>query len=379
MRLTAIFIEDDDYENGGYTINLGGNHFYGIKVGNRICEITSNKNELFINDFFDNTGTLTNISAIVGGNGSGKTTLIYDIINLLNNNFISGFTIWEDEDNSYINKYRWTLGINSNGLDFKSLNNELDTIYFSPYLDHKIPASGIDISADKYLSEDLNNIDSTFDANDRVIISERLKRNDYKRFINFQKSKFSEEVRDTYGLLNEDLYHIVFTRHKIDATTITVNFSETPNDFRYYLNNLYLNIRKEYDDLNRHVSSDSDRYELNKLQYKNFILMDIFCLLIKLMERKNMYLEEGHFNDRKEANSTIKSDIDSYSKLKYWLNNYYYSKGVKQPLPNNEVIQLIDYLFAYIDSLKFLKNENYLKWDSMTLLFDEEKLNEILD
>lgn len=322
---------------------------------------------------------MKNVSAIVGGNGSGKTTLIYKIINILNDNFTTGLTIWEDDKGSYFNQYGWALPVHTNGVSIKNITKELGTIYFSPYFDHKASARGIDISADRYLAEDLNNIDSTFDANDRVIISERLKRGDYKRFINFQKSKFSEGVKAAYGLLNEDLYRVVFTRHKIDATIEGVNFSETPNDFRFYLDKLYLNIRKEYDELDRHVASDEERYELNKSQYKNFILMDVFCLLIKLMERKNIYLLEGHFKDKEEARVIIESETDSYSKLKYWLNNYYYSKGVETPLPNDEVISIIDFLFGYIDNLRFSSEGNYLNWASKSLFFDEEDLDQLLD
>ncbi|WP_282123610.1 AAA family ATPase [Algibacter mikhailovii] len=379
MRLTAIFIEDEDYEEGGYTINLGGNYFYTIKLGSGFCDVNATENKLFINDFFDKSGTLKNISAIVGGNGSGKTTLIYKIINLLNDNFTTGLTIWEDNEGSYFNKYRWTLPVRPNGVSLSNIIKELGTIYFSPYLDHKSLARGIDISADRYLAEDLNNIDSTFDANSRVVISERLKRGDYKRFINFQKSKFSEGVKTAYGLLDEDLYRVVFTRHKIDATKDGIDFEETPEDFRDYLNKLFLEIRKEYDELNKHVASDEERYELNKSQYKNFILMDVFCLLIKLMERKNMYLQEGHFRNKEEAKIVIQNGLDSYSKLKYWLNNYYYSKGVENPLPNDEVIKIVDFLFGYIDSLRFSKEGNYLNWSSKSLFFDEEDLEELLD
>ena len=48
MRLVAIFIEDNDYEDGGYSINLGGNYFYTFKLGSGFCDVNATENKLFI-------------------------------------------------------------------------------------------------------------------------------------------------------------------------------------------------------------------------------------------------------------------------------------------------------------------------------------------
>lgn len=384
MRLAAIFIENSNYDNGGYTLNFGGNFYYDLRFGDGNTRISRKRNENYISNFFDKTNVVTNVSVIVGNNGSGKTSTIYDIVRLLNENFKSGFALWEDGDKCFLNNYRlnippinlegdWNGGINPTA-------KEVGTIYFSPYLDHKIEAVGIDISADRYLREDLVNIDSTFDANSKVIISERLKRADYKRFINFQKSDYSKKIKEKYGLLNDNLYRVVFTRHKIDADTSEgIKFENTPEDFRSFLNELFLQIRQEYNSLNRSVSSDSERYELNKEQFKNILLMDVFCLLIKLMERHNTFLQEGYFKSKTDLNKFLKTSPNALTKLKYWLNNYYYSKWNKKPLPDKEVIAILDYLYSYIDNSSFSKKGNILNWTSKSLFFDEKNLNELLD
>jgi hypothetical protein len=386
MRLAAVFIEDHDYDFGGYTLNFGGNFYYDLKFGDGSTRISRKRNENYINNFFDKTNTVTNVSAIVGSNGSGKTTTLYDVLKLLNEDFKSGFAFWEKGDTCYFNHYN--LRIPSPfvfegewGLDnFLQTNKEVGTIYFSPYLDHKAGATGIDISADRYLREDLVNIDSTYDANSKVVISERLKRADYKRFINFQKSDFSKKIKKKYGFLNDDLYRVVFTRHNIDAnTTDGINFENTPTDFQSFLNKLFLHIREDYDSLDRQVTSEEQRYELNKKQFKNILLMDVFCLLIKLMERRNTFLKEGHFNDIQKLSEFLKTKPDALSKLKFWLNNYNYSKWDEHPLPNQEVIDILDFLYDYIDKLTFSENDNYLNWSSKSLFFKEEKLNELLD
>lgn len=384
MRLAALFIENHDYDFGGYTLNFGGNFYYDVKFGDGNTRITRTKNDNFIDNFFDESGTITNLSAIVGSNGSGKTSTIYEALNVLNENYHKGIAFWEDKQKTFINHYNTNLPqiklIGDWEAGFKQIDKHVGTVYYSPYLDHKLGVNGIDISADRYLREDLINLDSTFDASSKVIISDRLKRADYKRFISFQKSEFSEKIKKEYGLFNDDMYRVVFTRHKIDADTKDgIDFYNLPWDFRNFLNELFFQIREEYDSLDRHVASDEERYELNKKQFKNLLLMDVFCLLIKLMERQNTFLREGHFVNEKELSSFLETSPDATTKLKYWLNNYYYSKWHKYPLPDKEVIAILDFLYNYIDNLTFSKDGNYLNWSSKSLFFDEKKLNELLD
>lgn len=385
MRLVAVFIENHNYKFGGYTINFGGNFSYNVKFGDGKTRIRRKKNENYINNFFDSSNTVTNVSAIVGNNGSGKTTTIFEILKVLNEDFKPGFVFWEDGDTCYFNNYNLnmpTLVLEGDWNNrIKQTKKEVGTIYFSPYLDHKIGAAGIDISADRYLREDLVNIDSTFDANNKVVISERLKRADYKRYINFQKSKFSKKVIEQYGLLNDNLYRVIFIRHEIETSdNKTPKFEDTPNHFRNYLTQLFIDIRNENDSINRSVSSNLERFELQKNLFKNLILMDLYCLLISLMEKESIYLNEGHFINEEEANKIISSDVSAEDKLKYWLNNYYYSKGGKYPLPSEEVIGILEYLYNHFQELKYSENNfSYIDWTRKAIYFDEDKLFELLD
>jgi energy-coupling factor transporter ATP-binding protein EcfA2 len=384
MRLAALFIENHDYEFGGYTLNFGGHFYYEVKYGDGNTRITRTKNENFIDNFFDQNGILTNVSAIVGSNGSGKTTTINEALNVLNENYQKGIAFWEEKESTHINIYNTSLPtVKLQGdweTDFKQTNKTVGTIYYSPYLDHKIGVIGIDISADRYLREDLINLDSTFEASTKVEVSNRLKRADYKRFINFQKSEFSGKIKEKYGLFNDDMYRVVFTRHKINVDVNDgMNFENTPHDFQRYLNDLFFQIQSEYDSYNRSVSSDQESYELHKKLFKNILLMDLFCLLIKLMEKHNVFLKEGHFSDIKELNSFLETSPDATSKFKYWLNNYFYSKWNEKPLPNKEIIDILDFLYNYIDNLVYSQKGNYLNWSSKSLFFKEEKLNELLD
>lgn len=380
MRLAAVFLEDQNRPNRGYTVNFGANYFYEISLTEKECWVLRSKNKIFIEDFFDSEETLTNVSAIVGENGCGKTTLINELINHFSNQYRSGFSIWEKGTKTFIKDYSfYNHPIRTNKFSLEKLDFNFDTVYYSPFIDHKQPANGIDISADRYLERDLQNIRHTFDANQRVLIPDRLKRADYNRFIKFQQSSFSDSIKVKYGLLNEELYRVIFIRHEIDADLKKINFNNTPTDFREYLNSLFKQIREEYDNFNRRVSNDQERYELNKKQIKNFILMDLFCLLIRLMERSNFYLEEGKFLNETESDSIINSSLTPLEKFRYWLENYYYTKGEKNPLPHEETLEILDYLYGLIDSFKYSEDFNQLDWSNKSLYLNETELNELLN
>jgi len=388
MRLVAVFIDDSEDISKRRTINFGGNFIYDVQFVEGMTILKREKNENFIENFFDETGTITNISAIVGRNGSGKTSNIFDLINVINQNFHSGISFWEEGENCYLHN----LNINPPNITLsgdwnKDFNNKeyfFKTIYYSPYLDYKREAYGIDISSDRYLKEDLNNINTTYDAGSEIYISERLKRANIKRFIQFQKSEYSNVISKEFGLFNDNMYRVIFTRHKInvhltDGKEDRLIFENTPQDFQSFLDYLYSKIRNEYDSFNRYVNNEKERYLLNIKQFKNQLLMDLFCLLIRLLEFDNNYLYEGHFKDRVELENLIKNNATAEELFRYWLENYEYSKGEKEPLPDKEVLAILDFLYNYLDNLKYSSNGNYLNWSSKSIFFHEDDLNKLLD
>lgn len=383
MRLAAIFIENHDFEKGGYTLNLGGHYFYDITLKNHRCSIYLQENENFIEKLFDDKNIITNISAIVGKNGSGKTTIIQESIRAIGTNPKLGFSLWEDQSKNVYAVNYFYQGIQiSNNKELKIIQKGKDfkAIYYSPHLDHKNRTSGIDISADRYLVEDLSNIDVTFDAGKRVEIEERLKRKNIERFMKFQISEYSSLISDSYSLLTDNLFRVTFTRHKIDATEDELFFHNAPNDFRSFLNDLYLNIRSEYKAINRKVSSEEERFEMSKELMKNLILMDLFCLLVSLMEQQNTYQEEGHFTI-KDAKLIRKQteNLKAVEKFKFWLSNYYYSKYDKKPLPDEEVISILEFLYNYLDKQKWNDELRKFDWKSQSLYFNEKDIETFLN
>lgn len=295
MRLAAIYLYDHYLFEETKTINFGSKYNYQILSDGTFCSIKREENLLFIPNFFaDNT--ILNISAIVGTNGVGKTSILKEITQLFSNSYgSSSIIIFEDEtDEMIIHNSNHSIKFITK-VKFKKVDVDLQTIYYSPFLDFKEQFSGIDLSFDKLLFSDLENIQGVREGNERVIPMERLKQKNSKRIRNLKNSEYAESIAKIFDFPDDDLHRVTFTRYMIKADEKEVDFHNTPMDFRFFLNELFLKIRKESSDFNRSVNNEFERFELQKNLYKNYLLMDVFCLLVSLMELKNTYLSEGHF------------------------------------------------------------------------------------
>lgn len=380
MRLAAIYIFDHFLFEESKTINFGSKYNYEILSDGIFCSIKREENLLFIPNFFaDNT--ILNISAIVGTNGVGKTSILKEITQLFSNRYgSSSIIIFEDEtDEMIIHNSNHNIKFLTR-IKFKKVDIDLQTIYYSPFLDFKEQFSGIDLSFDKLLFTDLENIEGVREGNERVIPMERLKQKNSKRIRNLKKSEYAESISKIFDFPDDDLHRVTFTRYMIKADEKEVDFHNTPMDFRFFLNELFLKIRKESSDFNRSVNNEFERFELQKNLYKNYLLMDVFCLLVSLMELKNTYLSEGHFksisyDDQKKL---IKKHT-AFELLEFWLNNYEYSKGKPNPLPSSEVINLLDFVYEYLDGIKCdeFGRSNLFDWSNKNLFFDSENLDKL--
>ena len=126
MKLAAIFLEAQDRSSRGYTVNFGGNYRYIVDLYSESCSISRLNNKGYIGNLFDKDEDVVNVSAIVGANGCGKTTLIYDLINHLNGNYRSGFSIWEEGEKTYIKDYIFVHHkLKSNGFSIEKTNIDL--------------------------------------------------------------------------------------------------------------------------------------------------------------------------------------------------------------------------------------------------------------
>lgn len=380
MRLAAIYIFDHYLFEESKTINFGSKYNYEIFSDATFCSIKREENLLFIPNFFADS-TILNISAIVGTNGVGKTSILKEITQLFSNSYgSSSIIIFEDEtDEMIIHNSNHSIKFITQ-IRFKKVDVDLQTIYYSPFLDFKEQFSGIDLSFDRLLFSDLENIQGVREGNERVIPMERLKQKNSKRIRNLKNSEYAESIAKIFDFPDDDLHRVTFTRYMIKADEKEVDFHNTPMDFRFFLNELFLKIRKESSDFNRSVNNEFERFELQKNLYKNYLLMDVFCLLVSLMELKNTYLSEGHFKSISyDDQKKIIKKHTAFELLEFWLNNYEYSKGIPKPLPNSEVINLLYYVYEYLDTIKCdkLGHSQLFDWSRKNLYFNSENLDKL--
>lgn len=382
MTIAAIFTESNFILDTPYTTNLGGQYIYTIKQSGTRFFITREKNEHFVPNFFDEAGRLGNISAIVGENGVGKTTSLIEVILMIKQKR-RGLVIIEDKDQTFYYSSSTHYKISSPGIKILKYQDEIETVYYSPFLDFKNELEGVDLSYDNILQEDLHDINNRYEANSSINPSDRLKRANDERILSFLKSDLKDSVQKFLELPTDDYYRVTFTRYEIDADGYEVKFDNTPLDFRPFLNELYKKIRREASEINKSNRSNEDViFKMQKDLFKNYILMDVFCLLVKLMEQKNTYLSEGHFVKNSFGPPTKNiQESPAINSLEFWLNNYFYrGSHTKTPLPDKEVLELLHYLYNYIDGIEYNnKSHNPLiSWDLQSLFFEEKDLNKVI-
>lgn len=379
MRLAAIYIFDHFLFEESKTINFGSKYNYEILSDGTFCSIKREENLLFIPNFYAEN-TIANVSAIVGTNGVGKTSILKEITNLFASRHGSkSVVIFENNDEMIVHSTGYDKKIITQ-IKYRQQTIDLQTIYYSPFLDFKEQFSGIDLSFDKLLFSDLENIQGVREGNERVIPLERLKQKNSKRIRNLKNSEYAETISKIFDFPDDDLHRVTFTRYMIKADEKEVDFHNTPMDFRFFLNELFLKIRKESSDFNRSVNNERERFELQKNLYKNYLLMDVFCLLVSLMEFKNTYLSEGHFKSISyDDQKKLIKKYTAFELLEFWLNNYEYSKGKPQPLPNSEVMNLLYFVYEYLDTIKCDKygHSQLFDWSRKNLYFDSENLDKL--
>lgn len=382
MQLAAIHIDDHFLFGQAQTINFGANYIYQVLAAANVADVVRFKNDEHIKDFFDTTGTLQNISAIVGANGSGKTSLLIEIVELLHSKYRTGVVIFEDESRTILYQIGSDLEVNPVGFTIEFKKVDISTIYYSPFLDFKSELEGIDLSYDATIKKDLSYIERKYEANEAIVPYERLKRANDSRLLSFIRSEYSNGLQQIFDLPKDNRYRITLTRYRIDATENKVKFWNTPQDFQLFLNSLYLKIRKEYDAIPIDHSTKKQTHKSQQALMKNHLLMDLFCLLVRLMEQNNTFLSEGHFKNMDSSlEEKILKDYSAVEMFKFWLKNNYYSRyGVKERLPSKEVITLLDFLSNHIDASVFDDYEKTsLDWSQKSLIFTNEKLDELIN
>lgn len=128
MRLAAVYFPEDERLKNE-TFNFGGYYSYHLNYLNDNLTIIRQKNESFIDNFYENKN-ITSVSSVVGENGSGKSTIFKTLKNLKNNYFL---IFEESESKQFIyntNRFEFDNIFDTNNFLLLQLffNNEVVTI-----------------------------------------------------------------------------------------------------------------------------------------------------------------------------------------------------------------------------------------------------------
>ena len=380
MYLAAIYIKDHFLFEEPQTINFGGRYIYDFT---NILGVTRNKNNRYVEGLYS-ADNLELVSAIVGENGAGKTSLLKEIVNIIQG---KGYGV---QYLAFIEDGNQTYTIN-NGVGFgasfveRSLPISCETLYYSPFLDFKEPISGIDLSYDTILANDLEIIQDIYMANNVVEPSRWLKSQNSLRQLEFQHSKYHNELSSFFSFPSFNKSKISFTRHKIDVDykSDKIKFHNTPFDLQFAIQPLYKLIRNEADKINKNRPRDQGMVDLQKTLFKNYLIMDILCLFIKQMEKTNQYLQEGHIKNGSDNYEKAIKKMTSKDALFLFLDLHYYSMGKdkEKVLPVDQTKVFIDYLFETIDGLE-AENDNDTRnfnWHEKSIYLDKDKTKEVIE
>ena len=377
MYLAAIYIENHFLFEGPQTINFGGKYYYNFTEGNKINRI---RNKNYIKGFYSYEN-IHLISAIVGSNGVGKTTLMRTIIDCLKDRFygVKCIYIIESEDDTFSNAY------SSQSVDFiiKHLDiNKIETIYYSPFLDFKEELTGIDLSYDAVIHDDLSQSNEKYVANNSIDYTNWLKSKNSLRQLEFQFSKYGKQLQKFFNFPEFQKGKFTFVRHKIDVDNDIIQFHNTPLHFQSYLQKLYKLILEEAKNINSYRPEGFSLVELQKKLFKNYIIMDMFCLLLKQMEKSNKFLEEGNLSiEYKDIDIELEglSSIDAL--FKFLDAHSFNTSNNDKLLPIDETKEFINYLFNIIDNLE-AKDDNdtrFFNWNTKSIYVDISVCRNIIE
>jgi hypothetical protein len=384
MRLAAIFLRDNLFFDSEKMLNFGGKFLYNYnEKGKRISKTL---NENFIESFYGKKN-LSLVSAIVGRNGTGKTSLLREIANHTNDLNVRtlgyySILIFEHRDDVYIHRTYKKLNIE---FEYKEFSSSFGSIYYSPFLDFNDEISGIDLSFDAITERDIEIVDSIDIANSQASAFRKLRINNTERQLEFVNSKYKELISKDFDLPIFESNKVSFSRHRIkfDYDKKEISFHNTPDDFREPLQFIYESLDKEATAINEDRHKGYSLFNLQKNLFKNYIVMDVVCLLIKQMERSNDFLREGHLRKEFEYGNNL-TDTRAKEVFYSFLDFHYYSitlkDGGNQLLPVKETKDLIESLHGIIDNIEERKGgiNNLFDWSSKYILLDYDQTRRIL-
>lgn len=314
--ITSIYLTDHDHLiNEPQTINFGGKYLYSYIPKGDLLLIERRINEKYIDGFFNISESkceITLVSAVVGQNGAGKSSLL-DIIRsaFFKNMYSMPYTILVEVngDTKVLKSEFHTIqmidifGDDKNPVTIDKIDTEdFQSIYYSPYFDLKYnedfsETDKYNISLDEYIMLDLKDTDKKgtgengwqFDPHEELIFKNNL------RQVEFMMSNVFKQDKEINAF---ELPHYKNVKLFFRDIQINNDFWNTPNQFRTIIKNIKDKTEKEIDnwhlirnfDENHRVTNQA---QINQYILKRFIINAILSVIIRMMEEKNTFLNEG--------------------------------------------------------------------------------------
>ncbi len=343
-------------------INLGSENIYKKDESRTLIK---EPNKHFIPSFYSKTDTIVNVTAVVGSNGSGKTTFLKNIINSIYKYDFSCSIIYEKNDNYYSTQGS-SFSLNQEGFILRPLKNqdekEVETIYYSPFLDFSNRVNGIDLSMEFFIEQDSSNLDNIFQNTQKTNFYRAIKFKNTLRFLHFQNSKFFkiDKMNLPFPSLNKNL--LSFTRNTIkiingNEIDFQNHFNNVPKELHFSFNKLYNLIKK-----NVRINYKSSNYV--KELFKDYILIYTSSFILNFLNEKNINLKGYKIsNEIIQSKEPINYFIDILRSFNYKINKLYKEENTKN-LPFEEVNEFLEYLYMLVDDINYnliLKNERTLE------------------
>jgi predicted ATPase len=358
MRIAAVYI----YENSlpyvfgenhrGQTLNLGGEYLYEVgQIRGKTVILKREKNNHFINDFWNNNIIL--VSAIVGANGTGKSKILEYIK--------SGCELVIEKGQTA--KIVWS---NSAGQFF------FHTPYLTENREKEDNSNVYNLSKITQMRKDSRFENMDFNGHLEYHESERLKRiilfienEKFKKSFNELKITTFNEVKIKFNRIKEDDWNTSRNFQPYFKAIIKIKEEEWTNT--------EIELQKRLNITNREELEASTEYKLEsqKLRLRLTIIESIVLKIHSILERTgNKFLEEGFIKGNVFPIDPEFKKINSTKEAFFWfINNAYFElRKKKYYLPIEEIEKFVNTILPLVEIDEEIDN-----WTVLTVDFKNAK------